>query len=74
MQGLDKGALAFLGNLFLSNNQIGDEGMKAFSGALSSGALASLQVLYVDDGPMGTDHPALKVVCEARAIRWHGIM
>ena len=64
------GALANLTNLQLFNNQIGDEGMTAFSSALSSGALRSLQTLWVDNGSMGVDHPALKVVCEARGINY----
>ena len=32
------------------------------------GALASLKTLIVDDGPLGTEHPALKAACEARGI------
>ena len=102
---LSSGALASLEKLYVSENQIGDEGIKAFSSALSSGSLgslthldldnnrigdagmiafanaikptdeipmgslASLKTLYVDDGPMGTDHPALKAVCGARGIQ-----
>ena len=56
-------------DLRLWGNQIGDAGMKSFSEALSSGALASIDTLYVDDGPLGTEHPALKAACEARGIR-----
>jgi hypothetical protein len=56
---LSSGSLASLEKFYLRHNQIGDEGMKAFSGALSSGSLGSLHTL---------DHPALKVVCEARDI------
>ena len=36
--------------------------------ACANGALASLSELYVDDGPLGTEHPALKAACEARGI------
>ena len=33
------------------------------------GAMASLKTLYVNDGPLVTEHPALKAVCQARGIR-----
>ena len=36
-------ALVSVKKLFLWGNQIGDEGMKAFSSALSSGSLGSLE-------------------------------
>jgi hypothetical protein len=36
------GAMVMLKNLWLSANQIGDEGMKSFSTALASGAMAKL--------------------------------
>ena len=65
--------LVSLQDIYIRNNQIGDEGITAFSSALYSGALASLQVLFVGTGPLGTDHPALKVVCEACGLdvdRW----
>ena len=64
----DSGALAQCQELDLHGNQIGDTGMAAFAKALANGAMASLDTLYVDDGPLGTDHPALKVECEARGI------
>ena len=66
---LSKGALASLQTLSLANNLIGDDGLKAFAEACrAKGALASLSELYVDDGPLGTEHPALKAACEARGI------
>ena len=54
--------------LYLFDNKIGDAGMVALSDSLAMGALASLETLYVDDGPLDTDHPALKAACEARGI------
>ena len=48
---------------------MGDKGLEAFSGALAGGAMASLQTLFVDDGHLGTEHPALKAACKARGIR-----
>ena len=51
----------------LGGNKIGDEGMKAFSSAVSSEALASLLELCVDDGPYGIDLPQLKSACHARS-------
>tara|TARA_B110000046_G_scaffold4947_1_gene5267 strand:+ start:1045 stop:1401 length:357 start_codon:yes stop_codon:yes gene_type:complete len=62
---LSSGSLASLE--YLEMQIIGNEGMKAFSSALSSGSLKSLQALFVDDGPMGTDYPALRAVCEVRS-------
>ena len=62
------GALASCQELNLFNNQIGDIGLSALAKACASGALASLSELYVDDGPLGTEHPALKAACEARGI------
>ena len=41
----------------------------AFSEAISSGSLASLKTLYVDDGRLGTEHPALEAACKPRNIR-----
>ena len=64
------GSLASLEDLRLWDNTIGDKGMKVFSSALSSGALASLQRIYLGDETMGALHPALKVVCEDRGINW----
>ena len=60
------GALASVTNLQLWVGT--DVGMQAFSSALAGGAMASLETLYVDDGQLGTEHPALKAACEARAI------
>jgi len=62
------GSLANLEALVLSFNTIGDEGMKAFAEAIDSGSLPSLQVLYVDDGQLGTEHPQLKAACEVLGI------
>jgi hypothetical protein len=62
------GALANVTFLYLGNNSIGDEGMIKFSESLAIGAMASLKELYVDDGPLGTEHPTLKAACEARGI------
>ena len=69
-----KGALASLRDLRLSGNAIGDVGLQSLAHAITpvseggSGALASLKTLYVDDGPLGTEHPALKAACQARGI------
>ena len=52
----------------LGANLIGDVGMQALSSALAGGVMASLETLYVDDGPLGTEYPALKAACEARGI------
>lgn len=41
------GSLASLEALFLGDNQISDNGMEAFSAALSSGAMGSLLELYL---------------------------
>ena len=46
-----RGSLANLMNLRLGNNQIGDEGMKAFSSALSSGSLPALETVYFLGNP-----------------------
>eukprot|EP00966_Prymnesium_polylepis_P206507 4784620-Prymnesium_polylepis.1 len=45
------GALGSLVYLGLRNNRIGDEGMKAFSSAIASGALAQLTYLFVYGNP-----------------------
>ena len=58
----------WLTSLGLANNKIGDKGLEALSAAFATGAMASLETLYVDDGQLGTEHPALKAACEARAI------
>ena len=65
---LGKGALPKLEWLDLQKNQIADAGVTALASAMSKGALASLETLYVDDGPLGTEHPALEAACEARGI------
>ena len=44
---------ANLMHLGLGDNKIGDEGMKAFSAALSSGSMGSLQKLYLNDNQIG---------------------
>ena len=68
------GALPQLQKLFLSRNQIGDEGMAALADAIKpvsaggSGALVSLKALQMDDGPLGVDHPKLKEACGKRGI------
>ena len=41
----------------------------SFSDAIGKGALPLLETLYVDDGPLGTEHPQLQAACEARGIR-----
>jgi hypothetical protein len=46
--------MLYLGT-YLGSNQIGDEGMEAFSTAISSGALASLEVLYFYDNQIGDE-------------------
>ena len=53
----------------LCNNQIGDAGVTALANACASGSMASLESLYMDDGPLGTEHPGLKTACEARGIK-----
>ena len=53
---------------FSIGSGITDKGMTEFADVLSNGALASLKHLYVDDGPLGTEHPALKAACEARRV------
>ena len=55
-------------SLDLEGNQIGDAGLTALAKAVESGALASLKTLEVDDGPLGTEHPALNAACKARGI------
>ena len=60
------GRLKVLG---LDRNQIGDAGLSALASTISSGSLPSLKRLWVDDGPLGTEHPQLKAACEARGIK-----
>ena len=62
-----------LQELYLNNNEIGDDGVKALASAISSGAMASLQQLVVDEGPLGSEHPALKAACDARGINLNGL-
>jgi len=45
------GSMANLQELFLHHNQIGDAGMAAFSNAITSGSLASLQMLVLNNNP-----------------------
>ena len=52
---LSTGELSSLTILDLSDNRIGDEGMKAFSEALSRGVLASLTVLDLSDNRIGDE-------------------
>ena len=70
---VESGALAALEFLDLERNAIGDAGISALATALTpdkdgKGALASLKTLHVNDGPLGTEHPALTAACEARGI------
>ena len=73
-EALAKGALANLTLLTLRQNQIGDAGLSALAKAIitpnedGKGAMATLSALYVDDGPLGTEHPKLKAACQARGI------
>ena len=55
-----------LQKLFLNNNEIGDDGVKALASAISSGALPNLTELYTSQ-----DAPALKAACEARNIEYY---
>ena len=50
----------------LGSDQIGDEGMKTFSAALASGAMAKLETLYVFGNPGNA--ATVEEVCEARGI------
>ena len=54
--------------LSLQSNEIGDAGVSALANACASGSMASLESLYMGDGPLGTEHPGLKAACEARGI------
>ena len=51
--------------LNLSSNQIGDDGMKAFSTAISKGALPSLFILGITENP-GDGAPAKKALAERK--------
>ena len=54
--------------LHLSANDISDTGLTSLADACATGAMAKLETLYVDHGPLGTEHPALEAACEARGI------
>jgi hypothetical protein len=61
-------ALAQLTLLILHGNNVSDVGTQAISTALAGGAFASLESLYVDEGPVGAQHPALQAACENREV------
>jgi hypothetical protein len=67
---LRSGALAILTKLYLHENQIGDEGMKAFSSALSSGSLPELDTLYVSLGNPGNT-VGVEEICKSRGIYFY---
>ena len=56
----------------MSGMKWGDAEMTKLAAALEychvRGALPALKELYVDGGPLGTEHPALKAACEAGGI------
>ena len=58
----------------LTRSLITDTGVTALANAIKpvseggSGAMASLQTLLMDDGPLGVDHPKLKAACQKRGI------
>ena len=60
--------LRSLTELSLHDNQIGDAGMIELYSSIARGSLPSLQMLSVDEGPLGNEYPLLKAVCEARGI------
>ena len=61
------GAMANCQELYLYRNQIGDEGMEAFSPALASGALPALKNLYLSGNPAsGASQQAAKDVINNR--------
>eukprot|EP00966_Prymnesium_polylepis_P185052 4289072-Prymnesium_polylepis.1 len=62
---LASGAMAQVTILYLSDNQIGDEGMKSVSTALASGALPALQRVSVSN----EKHPQLVAACKPRGIQ-----
>jgi len=57
-----------LQTIVLGGNKIGDAGVTALANACAGGAMASLQTLVMDDGPLGVDHPKLKAACQERGI------
>ena len=62
------GAAPQLCDLWLANNQIGDVGLRRFADACARGGLSALKVLCMHEGPFGTEHPELRMACEARDI------
>ena len=62
-----RGALPSLTKLYLSENQIGDEGMKAFAAAIGSGALPALKMVVVDS--RNEKHPQLMAACQPQGIK-----
>ena len=59
------GSLGSLKKLYLYSNQIGDDGMKAFSDAIASGSLESLSTLLIEF----SGREALEAACSSRNIR-----
>ena len=74
-----KGALAQVTVFSIALNKITDAGLATLAHAITpvsaggSGAMASLQQLLVDKGPLGSEHPALKAACDARGIDLIGL-
>ena len=60
------GSLGGLKELWLNYNQIGNEGMKAFSTAIASGALPKLAEVFVGRNP--GNGMGVKEACSARGI------
>ena len=60
------GALGDLQELFLNGNQIGNDGMQAFSAAITSGALPKLARVSAEDNP--GNGKGVKEACRARGI------
>jgi Ran GTPase-activating protein (RanGAP) involved in mRNA processing and transport len=69
LQAFASAVLPNLTHLGLAENNISDGGMQAFATVVASGSLPKLRTLYVDDGALGTKHPALQAACQARGIR-----
>ena len=67
----DSRTLPKLMELWLQENKVGDDGLSSLSCALGKGALLSLEEFYVNFGPLGTEHPALKAACDARGVVLH---
>ena len=67
---IGSGALASVTDLHLWGNQIGDEGMKAFSAALATGALASIRFIDLDyNQATEMGKAAMRDVADARSFR-----